>query len=245
MERSRLTYETTNQQLMGLINKLSSQLSRARISQTHPSKQIKEVKPASSSSNSTTGSSFRRQKAIRIKKRDSVKRNDSIASQIKAGDSQSYMSSDSGNFSDNDNKDNKDNTGENNTHLQKLLRKGLHLVNNVNQELNKEKLKNRDEIKGQEQRKDNCKDTLSSKISNAGNSNKVIIKIENCHQTCDQSSISSSSGSRINCSEPKTISGQQRAPMVHGGKSVGEILTDCVSGTVRVPVPYICTVYDV
>merc|ERR1712227_1148670 len=143
MERSRLTYETTNQQLMGLINKLSSQLSRARISQTHPSKQIKDVKPVPSSS-STTGSSFRRQKAIRIKKRDSVKRNDSITSQIKTGDSESYMSSDSGNFSDNDNKDNKDNSKiTENTHLQKLLRKGLHLVSNVNHELNKENLKTR------------------------------------------------------------------------------------------------------
>ena len=82
-----------------------------------------------------------------------------MASNTKAGDSQSYMSSDSGNFSDNDNKDNKDNSKNTeiteNTHLQKLLRKGLHLVNNVNHELNKEKLKTREEIKGQEQSKDN------------------------------------------------------------------------------------------
>ena len=140
MERSRLTYEMTNQQLMGLINKLSSQLSRARIAQ--PTKQIKDVEPVSSSN--TSGSSFRRQKAIRIKKRDSIQRNNSVASNLKAGDSQSYMSSDSGNFSDNDNKDNKDNSKNTgiteNTHLQKLLRKGLQLVNNVNHELNKEKL---------------------------------------------------------------------------------------------------------
>ena len=81
MERSRLNYEVTNQQLMAVISKLSTQLSRAKISNnspqqrkqtcdtpTHLRKQvnntIKESATAKASLSSTS-SSFRRQKAIR------------------------------------------------------------------------------------------------------------------------------------------------------------------------------------
>ena len=104
-------------------------------------------------------SSFRRQKAIRIKKRDSVKRRVSVK-----GDSSSYTSSDSGNYSDIDETNN----------LHRLLRRGLHLVNNVNQEL--ETVKDRDKPL---EKKQTSKSSLSSSISRVDNSKKVVIKIEN------------------------------------------------------------------
>ena len=83
MERSRLNSEVTNQQLMAVISKLSSQLSRAKISNNQPQqrkqicgtptgfrKQVNNTILESSTarsplSSASTSSSFRRQKAIR------------------------------------------------------------------------------------------------------------------------------------------------------------------------------------
>ena len=83
MERSRLNSEVTNQQLMAVISKLSTQLSMARISKNNPTQRkqicdaptsprkqvintIKESSTVRSSpSSASTSSSFRRQKAIR------------------------------------------------------------------------------------------------------------------------------------------------------------------------------------
>ena len=239
MEQSRLSYEMTNQQLITVINKLSSQLTRAK--NNVPSDKIKhEVTPpspvVSKPSTTSSSSSFRRQKAIRIKKRDSVKRNNSLIQGNKAGDNQSYMSSDSGNFSD----DNTNNIGN----LHKLLRKGLRLNTNVNTELNKVKQETKDVVKDHEEKKftENCK--MSSKIQQSpGNRGKVIIKIDNGQNgDCDQFQDTSHVGCNKN---PATTSDtQQRNKIVDGGKSGGEILTDN-TGTVHVPVPYICTYYNV
>ena len=162
MERSRVTYETTNQQLLSLVNKLSSQLSRSvKTSQsqhkTNSSTEAQQTKQKTLAA--TVSSSFRRQKAIRIKKRDSVKRRVSVA-----GETSSYTSSDSGNYSD----------IEETNNLHRLLRRGLHLVNNVNQEL--ESVKDRDKHLEKNQ---TLKSTLSSSISRLDNSKKVVIKIEN------------------------------------------------------------------
>ena len=154
MEKSRITYETTNQQLLSLINKLSSQLSR----NVKSSGGVGPTQQKTVSSSSGVSSSFRRQKAIRIKKRDSVRSRVSVR-----GDAASYTSSDSGNYSDNDETNN----------LHRLLRKGLHLVNNVNQEL--ESAKARDKIP---ENGEPLKACLSSSISQAENSKKVVIKIE-------------------------------------------------------------------
>ena len=154
MEKSRITYETTNQQLLSLINKLSSQLSR----NVNSSGGVGPAQQKTVSSSSGVSSSFRRQKAIRIKKRDSVRSRVSVR-----GDAASYTSSDSGNYSDNDETNN----------LHRLLRKGLHLVNNVNQEL--ESAKARDKIP---ENGEPLKACLSSSISQAENSKKVVIKIE-------------------------------------------------------------------
>ena len=154
MEKSRITYETTNQQLLSLINKLSSQLSR----NVKSSGGVGPTQQKTVSSSSGVSSSFRRQKAIRIKKRDSVRSRVSVR-----GDAASYTSSDSGNYSDNDETNN----------LHRLLRKGLHLVNNVNQEL--ESAKARDIIP---ENGEPLKACLSSSISQAENSKKVVIKIE-------------------------------------------------------------------
>ena len=162
MEKSRITYETTNQQLLSLINKLSSQLSRnVKISQqttTGLDQTQQKTATISNSPSSGVSSSFRRQKAIRIKKRDSVRRRVSAR-----GDAASYTSSDSGNYSDNDETNN----------LHRLLRKGLHLVKNVNQEL--ESAKARDIHPENEER---LKADLSSSISHVKNSKKVVIKIQ-------------------------------------------------------------------
>ena len=164
MERSRVTYETTNQQLLSLVNKLSSQLSRNVKTSQHKtnssteSQQTKQ-KPVSNTTGSGLSSSFRRQKAIRIKKRDSVKRRVSLA-----GETSSYTSSDSGNYSD----------IEENNNLHRLLRRGLHLVNSVNQELESVKDRNKHLEKNQ-----TLKSNLSSSISRVDNSKKVVIKIEN------------------------------------------------------------------
>ena len=154
MEKSRITYETTNQQLLSLINKLSSQLSR----NVKSSGGVGPTQQKTVSTSSGVSSSFRRQKAIRIKKRDSVRSRVSVR-----GDAASYTSSDSGNYSDNDETNN----------LHRLLRKGLHLVNNVNQEL--ESAKARDKIP---ENGEPLKACLSSSISQAENSKKVVIKIE-------------------------------------------------------------------
>ena len=164
MERSRVTYETTNQQLLSLVNKLSSQLSRnVKTSQqkTNSSTEDQQTKQKTASNTASLGlsSSFRRQKAIRIKKRDSVRRRVSLK-----GDTTSYTSSDSGNYSDIDETNN----------LHRLLRRGLHLVNNVNQEL--ESVKDRDKPLEKNQ---TLKSNLSSSISRLDNSKKVVIKIEN------------------------------------------------------------------
>ena len=113
----------------------------------------------SNTTGSGLSSSFRRQKAIRIKKRDSVKRRVSLA-----GETSSYTSSDSGNYSD----------IEENNNLHRLLRRGLHLVNSVNQEL--ESVKDRDKHLEKNQ---TLKSNLSSSISRQDNSKKVVIKIEN------------------------------------------------------------------
>ena len=243
MERSRLTYEVTNQQLMAVITKLSSQLARAKLppppqQQQLGSKTSPVVTPAAASpavSGAASSSSFRRQKGIRMKKRDSVRRSPGLV-----GDSQSCTSSDSGNYSDNNTDTSlqaadghNNNNSSNNSHLQKLLRKGLHLVSSVNQELSRAT-----PTAGEEKtrRPDNgCKDHLSSTISRSGgNTNKVIIKIQSGH--CAPDTAPSPSPPR------PTVS-----PLVGGGKSVnvGEIRTDAVSGCVRVPVPYRCTYYDV
>ena len=249
MERSRLTYEVTNQQLMAVITKLSSQLARAKLPPPPPqqqqqlgSKPSTVVTPAAASpavsgaapSSSSSSSSFRRQKGIRMKKRDSVRRSPGLV-----GDSQSCTSSDSGNYSDNNTDtslqaaDGHNNNSSNSSHLQKLLRKGLHLVSSVNQELSRAT-----PTAGEEKtrRPDNgCKDHLSSTISRSGgNTNKVIIKIQSGH--CAPDTAPGPSPPRHPVS-----------PMVGGGKSVnvGEIRTDAVSGCVRVPVPYRCTYYDV
>lgn len=108
MERSRLTYEVTNQQLMAVITKLSSQLARAKLPPPPPPQQQQlgskpstivtpaAASPAVSEAPSSSSSSFRRQKGIRMKKRDSVRRSPGLV-----GDSQSCTSSDSGNYSDN------------------------------------------------------------------------------------------------------------------------------------------------
>ena len=163
MEKSRITYETTNQQLLSLINKLSSQLSRnVKISQhktnsTTGTEQTREQTAANT--NSGLSSSFRRQKGIRIKKRDSVRRRVSVK-----GDAASYTSSDSGNYSD----------GDDSNNLNRLLRKGLHLVNNVNQEL--ESAQTRDKHL---ENTETLRSSLSSSISRVKNSKKVLIKIEN------------------------------------------------------------------
>ena len=249
MERSRLTYEVTNQQLMAVITKLSSQLARAKLPPPPQQQQLGSkpspvvtpaaaspaVSGAASSSSSSSSSSFRRQKGIRMKKRDSVRRSPGLV-----GDSQSCTSSDSGNYSDNNTDtslqaaDGHNNNSRNsNSHLQKLLRKGLHLVSSVNQELSRAT-----PTAGEEKtrRPDNgCKDHLSSTISRSGgNTNKVIIKIQSGH--CAPDTAPSPSPPRPPVS-----------PLVGGGKSVnvGEIRTDAVSGCVRVPVPYRCTYYDV
>ena len=243
MERSRLTYEVTNQQLMAVITKLSSQLARAKLpppqQQQLGSKTSPVVTPAAASpavsGAASSSSSFRRQKGIRMKKRDSVRR-----SPGQVGDSQSCTSSDSGNYSDNNTDTSlqaadghNNNNNSNNSHLQKLLRKGLHLVSSVNQELSRAT-----PTAGEEKtrRPDNgCKNHLSSTISRSGgNTNKVIIKIQSGH--CAPDTGPSPSPPR------PTVS-----PLVGGGKSVnvGEIRTDAVSGCVRVPVPYRCTYYDV
>ena len=249
MERSRLTYEVTNQQLMAVITKLSSQLARAKLppppqQQQLGSKPSSIVTPAAASpavsgaapSSSSSSSSFRRQKGIRMKKRDSVRRS---AGQV--GDSQSCTSSDSGHYSDNNTDtslqaaDGHNNSSSNNSHLQKLLRKGLHLVSSVNQELSRAT-----PTAGEEKtrRPDNGgKDHLSSTISRSGgNTNKVIIKIQSGHCAPD-------TGPDCAPSPPRP----PVSPLVGGGKSVnvGEIRTDAVSGCVRVPVPYRCTYYDV
>lgn len=158
MEKSRITYETTNQQLLSLINKLSSQLSRNVKSSHLTTGGVGPTQQKTVSSSSGVSSSFRRQKAIRIKKRDSVRSRVSVR-----GDAASYTSSDSGNYSDNDETNN----------LHRLLRKGLHLVNNVNQEL--ESAKARDIIP---ENGEPLKACLSSSISQAENSKKVVIKIE-------------------------------------------------------------------
>ena len=81
------------------------------------------------------------------------------------GDTSSYTSSDSGNYSDDIDETN---------NLHRLLRRGLHLVNNVNQEL--ESVKDHDKHLEQNQ---TLKSSLSSSISRLDNSKKVVIKIEN------------------------------------------------------------------
>ena len=81
------------------------------------------------------------------------------------GDTSSYTSSDSGNYSDDIDETN---------NLHRLLRRGLHLVNNVNQEL--ESVKDHDKLLEKNQ---TLKSSLSSSISRLDNSKKVVIKIEN------------------------------------------------------------------
>ena len=81
------------------------------------------------------------------------------------GDTSSYTSSDSGNYSDDIDETN---------NLHRLLRRGLHLVNNVNQEL--ESVKDHDKHLEKNQ---TLKSSLSSSISRLDNSKKVVIKIEN------------------------------------------------------------------
>ena len=208
MERSRVTYETTNQQLLSLVNKLSSQLSRNVKTSQHKtnssteSQQTKQ-KPVSNTTGLGLSSSFRRQKAIRIKKRDSVKRRVSLK-----GDTTSYTSSDSGNYSDIDETNN----------LHRLLRRGLHLVNNVNQEL--ESVKDRDKHLEKNQ---TLKSNLSSSISRVDNSKKVVIKIEN---------RGGSGVGEEEVEQKEKQTGKSRAANCHR-----EIHTNG-SGSVFVPVPF-------
>ena len=209
MERSRVTYETTNQQLLSLVNKLSSQLSRnVKTTQhkTNTSTEAQQIKQ--NTTNSGLSSSFRRQKAIRIKKRDSVKRRVSLK-----GDTTSYTSSDSGNYSDIDETNN----------LHRLLRRGLHLVNNVNQEL--ESVKDRDKHLEKNQ---TLKSNLSSSISRVDNSKKVVIKIENR----GGSGVGEEEGEEEEEVEQEKQTGKSRAANCHR-----EIHTNG-RGSVFVPVPF-------
>merc|ERR1712242_168648 len=263
MERSRLNSEVTNQQLMAVISKLSTQLSMARISKNNPTQRkqicdaptsprkqvintIKESSTVRSSpSSASTSSSFRRQKAIRIKKRDSVRRNPSVLSQGKV-DSQSYTSSDSGNYSDNnvdtvqpirgqrsDRAANQtpagfanDKDNENKEQLGKLLRKGLTLVGNVKQELNK--------VTSLSSHPRSATDTIESRMSSkiSQSAGKVIIKIQTDGKNDCQSEAE------------KPATGYQNRNIESKIDSIVAIKTDN-SGTVRVPVPYACTYYNV
>ena len=137
-------------------------------------------------------------------------------------DSASCQSSDSGHFSDNDNTTDQLNT---NTSLDKLLRKGLHLVSNVNQKLDNEK-----------ETKDKDNEELSSRI--CGNSNKVIIKIGNNVSDTDNGHVIPSS------QDSNVVSTRTRDPgsIVNVDSRLRlladrEIATDS-SGTISVPVPY-------
>ena len=302
MERSRLNYEVTNQQLMAVISKLSTQLSRAKISNNSPQQRkqtcdtptslrkqvnntIKESSTARASlSSASTSSSFRRQKAIRwessfkekqniylalscyrIKKRDSVRRNPSVLSQGKV-DSQSYTSSDSGNYSDNNTDPDRpmrgqksdqsanqrpegpvnDKDNENKEQLGKLLRKGLTLVGNVKQELDKVTSRSDDtktvgRIRSQDTRLSShslsARETIgmthrmSSKISTSAG--KVVIKIQT-DETIDGPSKTEkpTSITRPSCNNENR------------SDSIVEIKTD-KSGTVLVPVPYTKSYYNV
>ena len=78
---------------------------------------------------------------------------------------------------------------------------------------------------------------MSSRISRSGNKSKVIIKIEN-GQADKGDSVSFGSSSNKNQQRPEPEETATR------GKTDGEIVIDG-SGTVRVPVPYICTFYNV
>ena len=201
---------------------------------------------------------------FRIKKRDSVRRNPSVLSQGKV-DSQSYTSSDSGNYSDHADHDRpmrgqrsdqaanqrpvghvNDKDNENKEQLGKLLRKGLTLVGNVKQELDKVTSRSADEktvgrIRNQDTRLSShslsARETIavtqrmSSKISKCAG--KVIIKIQT-DETNDGSLIAE---------KPASID-HQNFNNENKSESIVEIKTD-ESGTVLVPVPYTYSYYNV
>lgn len=196
-----------------------------------------------------------------------MRRNPSVLSQGKV-DSQSYTSSDSGNYSDNNNTDpdrpmrgqrsdqeanqrpagqvnDKDN--ENKEQLGKLLRKGLTLVGNVKQELDKVTTSRSDDtktvgrIRSQDTRLSShslsARETIemthrmSSKISTSAG--KVVIKIQT-DETIDGPSKT----------EKPTFIPHQSYNNENRSDSIVEIKTD-KSGTVLVPVPYTNSYYNV
>lgn len=193
-----------------------------------------------------------------------MRRNPSVLSQGKV-DSQSYTSSDSGNYSDNNTDPDRpmrgqrsdqaanqrpvghvnDKDNENKEQLGKLLRKGLTLVGNVKQELDKVTSRSDDEktvgrIRNQDTRLSShslsametieMTQRMSSKISKCAG--KVIIKIQN-DETIDGSLIAE-----------KPAFDHQNCNKENKSESIVEIKTD-ESGTVLVPVPYTYSYYNV
>ena len=182
-------------------------------------------------------------------------------------DSQSYTSSDSGNYSDNnvdtvqpirgqrsDRAANQtpaglanDKDNENKEQLGKLLRKGLTLVSNVKQELDKVTSRSDDEktvgrIQSQDTRLSSrslssrqtieTTQRMSSKISKSAG--RVIIKIQT-DETIDSSPSQA---------EKPTSNHHQSYNNENKSESIVEIKTD-KSGTVLVPVPYTYSYYNV
>ena len=133
------------------------------------------------------------------------------------GDAASYTSSDSGNYSDID---------ETNT-LHRLLRKGLHLVTNVNQEL---------ESKVRDKHLENnetLKSSMSSSISRVKNSKKIVIKINNGEEMGER--VEEEEGEdEENRDQREELRGRSRVAQAH---CQGEIHRNG-SGSVLVPVPF-------
>ena len=195
-----------------------------------------------------------------------MRRNPSVLSQGKV-DSQSYTSSDSGNYSDNNADPDRpmrgqksdqvanqrtsagqinDKDNQNKEQLGKLLRKGLTLVSNVKQELDKVTSRSDDEktvgrIQSQDTRLSSrslsarqtieTTQRMSSKISKSAG--KVIIKIQT-DETIDSSAEA----------EKPASNHQQSYNNENKSDSIVEIKTD-KSGTVLVPVPYTYSYYNV
>ena len=193
-----------------------------------------------------------------------MRRNPSVLSQGKV-DSQSYTSSDSGNYSDHADHDRpmrgqrsdqaanqrsvghvNDKDNENKEQLGKLLRKGLTLVGNVKQELDKVTSRSDDEktvgrIQSQDTRLSSrslsarqtieATQRMSSKISKSAG--KVIIRIQT-EETSDGPSKPEKPGSNHH----QSYNNENKSD------SIVEIKTD-MSGTVSVPVPYTYSYYNV
>ena len=194
-----------------------------------------------------------------------MRRNPSVLSQGKV-DSQSYTSSDSGNYSDNNADPDRpmrgqksdqvvnqrpagqvnDKDNSNKEQLGKLLRKGLTLVGNVKQELDKVTSRSDDEktvgrIQSQDTRLSSrslsarqtieATQRMSSRISKSAG--KVIIRIQT-----DETSDGPSKPEKPASNHHQSYNNENKSD------SIVEIKTD-MSGTVSVPVPYTYSYYNI